>query len=108
MVLISLWPPRWEGQVVGELVRWSNSEGGPSGGQSLRGTCRSEGFPLGEHLPDRFGELAGDLDPGDFGAALAAEADLGALVVIDVDGVSGGVDGSFDEGPAQVLGAVLG
>ena len=93
---------------MGELVPWSISDGGRRCGQRVSWDLRSEGFPLGEHLPDRFGELAGDLDPGDFGAALAAEADLGALVVIDVDGVSGGVDGSFDEGPAQVLGAVLG
>jgi len=107
LVLISLWPPRWEGQVVGELVRWSNSERGPSGGQSLRGTCRSEGFSLGEHVPDRLGELAGDFDPGDFGAALMAETDLGPLVMADVAGVTGGVDGGFDQCPAQVFGAVL-
>ena len=93
---------------MGELVRWSNSEGGPSGGQSLRGTCRSEGFPPGEHVPDGFGELAGHFDPGHRGAALAAEAGLGGLVVIPVGGMAGRTRGRFDEGPAQVLGAVLG
>src|SRR4051794_36094690 len=55
---------------VGELVQWSNSVRGPSGGQILGGTCWSEGFSLGEHVPDRLGELAGDLDPGHFGAKI--------------------------------------
>src|SRR5262245_60735453 len=66
---------------VGELVQWSNSVGGPSGGQILRGTYWSEGFPLGEHVPDRFADLAGDLDSGHLGAPLPAETDLGGLVV---------------------------
>src|SRR5436190_8446137 len=93
---------------VGELVQWSNSVGGPSSGQSLRGTCWSEGFPLGEHVPDRLSEAAGDLDPGHLGASLPAEPDLGGLVVIDVDRVSGGVHGRFDERPTQMLRTLLG
>ena len=34
-------------------------------GQSARGACRSEGLVTGEHVPDRLGELAGELDLGD-------------------------------------------
>src|SRR3954465_749202 len=88
---------------VEELVQWSNSVRGPSGGQNLRGTCWSEGFPLGEHVPDRSGQLPGDLDPGHLGAPLPAEPDLGGLVVIDVDGMAGRVDGGFDQRPTQML-----
>jgi hypothetical protein len=53
---------------------------GRLGGQRERGACRSEGLVAGQHVPDRLGEPAGDLDLGDFGAALAAEALLGVLV----------------------------
>src|SRR5262245_54257333 len=47
---------------------------GPSCGQGGWGACRSKGTVVGEHVPDRFGEAAGDLDGGDFGAAFAAVA----------------------------------
>jgi hypothetical protein len=51
------------------LRRGSSSDqsgnGGPAG---------SEGFVLAEHVPDRGGELAGKLDPGNLAATLAAEA----------------------------------
>jgi hypothetical protein len=47
-------------------------------------------------VPDRFGELSGEVDLGDLGAALAAEALLGALVALGVDGVVAGVQGGFD------------
>ena len=60
---------------------------GPSCGQGNRGTCRSEGLLLDEHVPDGFGELAGDLDAGDLGAALLAETGFGSLVVVAVGGV---------------------
>jgi hypothetical protein len=39
----------------------------------------------GQHVPDRFAELAGELDLGDLGAALAAEAAFGALVALLVE-----------------------
>ena len=61
----------------------------------------------GEHVPDRFGEFAGEVDLGDLGAALATEAFLGALVALGVDGVGAGVQGGFEERPAQVARAVL-
>jgi hypothetical protein len=41
-----------------------------------KGTCRSEGLVVGEHVPDRLGQAAGEVDVGDLGAALAAEAAL--------------------------------
>jgi len=85
------------------------SHGGPSGGQrGSRGICRSEGLPLGEHVPDGVGELAGEFDAGDLGAALLAQEGLGAEVVGAVEGVAGGADGGLDERPAEVLGTVFG
>ena len=59
-------------------------------------------------MPDRGGELAGDLDAGDLGATLFAAATLGALVVMPITRVVRGVDGGFDQRPAQIAGAVLG
>ena len=59
-------------------------------------------------MPDRLGELAGQLDLGDLGAALAAQAALGVLVALGVVGVLAGVQRGLEERPAQVLGAVLG
>jgi hypothetical protein len=61
----------------------------------------------GEHVPDGLGELAGDLHPGDPGAPLLAESLLGALVVVAVAGVAGGVGGRLDQGSAQLWWAVL-
>ena len=54
-----------------------------------------------------FGEFAAEVDLGDFGSASAAEAFLGALVALGVDGVGAGVQGGFEERPAQVARAVL-
>ena len=93
---------------MGELVRWSNSVEGRQAARVFVGPAGAKGSPLVSMCQIASVEFAGDLDPGDLGAALAAEAGLGALVVIDVDGVAGGVDGGFDQRPAQVLGAVLG
>lgn len=81
---------------------------GSSSDQKHSGACRGEGFVLGEDVPDGFGELAGDVDPGDLRAALPAEALLGPLVTLPIVGVAGSVGGGLDERPAQVLGAVLG
>ena len=54
-------------------------------------------------MPDGLGQLAGDVDPGNLGATLATEAFLVPLVAIAVARIAGGVGGSFDERPAQVL-----
>src|SRR5512133_2902624 len=106
--LISLSPPGWEEQVDGRL-RLAQFRRGSSGDQSAgSGPCRSKWLLTGEHVPDGLGELAGDLHPGDPGAPLLAEPLLGALVVVAVAGVAGGVDGRLDQRPAQVRWAVLG
>ena len=85
---------------------------GPSGGQTRSGASRSgsgsEGLVAGEHVPDRFGELSGDVDLGDLGAALLTQATLVALVALAVDGVLEGVHGRFEHRPAQVLGSLFG
>ena len=62
-------------------------QNGLLGSQTKGGACRSEGLVAGEHVPDRLGRLAGELDLGDLGAALAAEATLGALVALPVERV---------------------
>src|SRR6266496_4140086 len=75
-------------------VRLAHLIRGPSRGQRVCvGPCRAERGLGGEHVPDRFGELAGDLAAGDLGAALVAEPGLDALVVAVVGGVTGGVAG---------------
>jgi hypothetical protein len=80
---------------------------GPSGGQGVGGACRSEGLVAGEHVPDRLGEPAGEVDLGDLGAALSADARLRLLVAVAVGGVAAGVGGRLDERPAQVAGPCL-
>ena len=60
-----------------------------------------------EHVPDRFGESASEVDLGDLGAALLADARLGVLVAVAVDGVGAGVGGGLDERPAPILGPCL-
>jgi hypothetical protein len=62
----------------------------------------------GEHVPDRLGESAGEVDLGDLGAALLAEPGLGALVAVAVGGMGAGVGGGLDERPAQVAGTLFG
>src|SRR5215212_10169698 len=95
------------GRVGGSFRRSISVE--PSCGQRAgRGTCRSEGLIAGEHVPDRLAELAGDLDARDLLAALAAQALGGALVVVAIGGMAGGVGGALDQRPAQELRAVLG
>ncbi|HEY5275681.1 MAG TPA: hypothetical protein VIK38_03945, partial [Coriobacteriia bacterium] len=54
---------------------------------------RMEGFVLREDVPDRLGQLASEVDPGDLGAALAPEALLRALVSLQVARVSCSVGG---------------
>jgi transposase len=67
-----------------------------------------EGLVGGEHVPDRFGELSGDVDLGDLGAALLAEAALGALGALRVGGMAQRVHRRFEQRPAQVLGTRFG
>jgi hypothetical protein len=62
----------------------------------------------GEHVPDRFGEAAGEVDLGDLGAALFADARFRLLVALAVDRVRAGVGGGLDERPAQVAGSLFG
>ena len=53
-----------------------------------------------EHVPDRFGESAGEVDLGDLGAALFADAGFRVLVAVAVGRVGAGVGGGLDERPA--------
>ena len=62
----------------------------------------------GEHVPDRLGERASDVDLCDVRAALFAEAALGAAVALVVGGVAQSVQRGFDQRPAQIPGPVLG
>src|SRR6266545_7581490 len=108
VVLISLSPPGWRSRSGGS-VRLAHLRFGSSGDQSLcGGPCRHEWLVAGEHVPDGLGELAGDLNPGDLGAALLAQPAPGRLVVVAVAGVAGGVGGRLDQRPPKVFGAVLG
>jgi hypothetical protein len=50
--------------------------------QGVGGAFGSEGLVAGEHVPDRFGESAGEVDLGDLGAALFADARLRLLVAV--------------------------
>src|SRR3954453_4514597 len=78
------------GRMGGASLRYRISVVGRLSGQSpRRGACRSEGLGGVEHAPDGLGELAGDVDTGDLRAALLAQAGLGALVALGVDGVAG-------------------
>src|SRR6266540_2091126 len=80
---------------------------GPSCGQGGWGACRSKGTVLGQHVPDRFGLAAGDLDRGDLGATFAAVAGTHPLHDRPVAAVAAGGVGGLDQRPAQVVGAVL-
>jgi len=65
---------------------------GLSGSQGENGACRSEGLErlvAGQHVPDRLGQLASELDLRDLRATLAAQAALGALVALLVERVRG-------------------
>src|SRR2546421_5212480 len=91
-------------------LRRRMSKKGLSGSQARNGAFRSEGLErlvAGQHVPDRLGQLASELDLRDFRAALAAQAPLGALVALLVERMRGGVDRCFHQPPAQISGAVL-
>ena len=76
--LISLSPPGGRTRLDGRLARVAHLLTGPSCGHGGWGACRGEGVVVGEHVPDRLGESVGEVDLGDLGAALFAEAELGA------------------------------
>src|SRR6266545_417386 len=80
---------------------------GPSCGQGGWGACRSKGTVLGQHVPDRFGLAAGDLDRGDLGATFAAVAGTHPLHDRPVAAVAAGGVGGLDQRPAEVVGPVL-
>src|SRR3954452_1563037 len=101
---IASWVEDW---VMGVFVRWRISKR-TVGRSRQNGACRSEGLGLGEHVPDRLGEPASDIDLSDFGAALAAQTSLVALVTLGVDRVAAGGGRGFHQRPAQVLRSVLG
>ena len=80
----------FEDQVLSGLAPAAHVKKGLSGSQARNGAFRSEGLErlvTGQHVPDRLGQLAGELDLRDLGAALAAEAALGALVALLVERV---------------------
>src|ERR671919_1458909 len=107
-MLMSLWPPgrrirrNWMFRSRAQVQR------GRSCRQTKSGASGSELLVSSEHVPDRVGEPAGDVDLGDLGAALLAEPALVALVARAVGGVLECVHGRLEQGPAQVAGAVLG
>src|SRR6266536_1764151 len=81
---------------------------GPSGGQGVGGAFGSEGLVAAEHVPDRFGQSAGEVDLGDLGAALLADASLGLLVAVAIHRRRAGVGGGLDQCPAEILGPLFG
>src|SRR4029450_3807774 len=99
---MSLWPPRREDQAKSDASLSGASPKGRSGRQTKSGASWSEGLVAREHVPDRVGEPAGDLDLGDLGAALLPQAALGALVALGVGRVLEGVHGRLEQRPAQV------
>src|SRR5208283_6163544 len=60
------------------------------------------------HVPDRLGELSGDIDLSGLGAALFAKTLLVALVALAVERVPQRVHRRLEHRPAQVLRSVLG
>ncbi len=72
---------------MGGSLRWRISLRDRQAVMGARGACRSEGLVAGEHVPDRLGEPAGEVDLGDLGAALLADARLRPLVAVAVGGM---------------------
>src|SRR5271157_3025008 len=92
----------WEAVPAAQFDRGSSSD------QRHSGACRGKGFVLSQDMPDGFGELAGNVDPGNFGATLTAKPVLVSLVAVSIADVTSGMSSGFDKRPAQVLRAVLG
>ena len=81
--------------------------GGPSSGQNLLGACRSKGLVAAEHVTDRLGELAANLDRGDLPPALAAvPSRLAGERRLVARMAQRGVRG-LNQSPAQVVGTVF-
>ena len=75
----------FEDQVLSGLAPAAHVKKGLSSSQAKNGACRSEGLEwlvTGQHVPDRLGQLASELDLRDLRATLAAQAALGALVAL--------------------------
>src|SRR5919106_6409318 len=104
--LISLSPPGGRTRPIG-VRSGGASPYGPSGGQGVGGAFGSEGLVAAEHVPDRLGEAAGEVDLGDLGAALLADPRFGLLVAVAVGGGGAGVGGGLGERPAQVARALF-
>src|SRR5215203_2428523 len=106
--LMSLWPPQREDQAKLDRSLADASPKGRSGRQTKSGASGSEPLVASEHVPDRLGEPAGDLDLGDLGAALLAQSPLVPLVALGVGRVLERVHRRLEQGPAQVGRSVLG
>jgi hypothetical protein len=107
---VSIASSDFEDQVLSGLAPAAHVKKGLSSSQARNGACRSEGLErlvAGQHVPDRLGQLASQLDLGDLRAALAAQAALGALVALLLERMRGGVDRCFHQPPAQISGSVL-
>src|SRR5215207_6229659 len=97
----------WEDMADGSSLRWRSSLGTvrrPGG----RWRLWERRVGCGEHVPDRFGEPAGEVDLRDLGAALFTDARFHVLVALAVGGVGAGMGGGLDQRPAEVAGSVLG
>src|SRR2546428_10216763 len=98
---MSLWPPRREDQAKLERSLAGACPKGRSGRQTKSGASRSELLVAGEHVPDRVGEPAGDVDLGDLGAALLAEPPLVSLGALGVAGGLGRGHRRLEQRPEQ-------
>jgi hypothetical protein len=59
-------------------------------------------------VPDRFGHSAGEVDLGDLGAALFADASFRRLVAVAIHRSGAGVGGGLDQRPAEIARSLLG
>src|ERR671919_1426456 len=106
-MLMSLWPPgrrirrNWMFRSRAQVQR------GRSCRQTKSGASGSELLVSSEHVPDRVAEPAGDVDLGDLGAALLAQALLVSLVALRVGGMLERMHRRFEQRPAQVGGPCL-
>jgi hypothetical protein len=82
---VSIASSDFEDQVLSGLAPVAHVNNGLSCSQANNGACRSEGLEwlvAAQHVPDGLGELAGEFDLGDLGAALTPQPALGALVAL--------------------------
>src|SRR6266542_4365579 len=97
----------WEDKADWSSLRWRISLRTVSG-QGVGGAFGSEGLSAGEHVPDRFGEAAGEVDLRDLGAALLADARFRVCVALAVGRMRAGVGGGLDQRPTEVARSLLG